>query len=223
MAQISLREGPDQPRPLEQIQALLADAQLHDKLHDKRPAAGPVTLDSGAWNLGIGELRALQHALAQAGVPLQRLVSSAPGTRVAAAALGLAWEAPMADPETEPGLDNGDKPPGLRIHRGTLRAGDHLHSDGSLLVLGDVNPGARVEAGGHVLVWGTLRGVAHAGCDGDTSARITALQLRPLQLRIASAVARGPNEVPVAGVAEQALLVDGQITIEPAAPQWPLG
>jgi septum site-determining protein MinC len=214
MAQICLREGPDQPRPLEQLQALLADAQLQNTL----PAAGPLTLACGEWSIGVNELRGLQQSLAEAGLVLQRLVSSAPSTRVAAAALGLAWDAP--DPVPSP--EAGDEPPALRIHQGTLRAGDHLQSEGSLLVLGDVNPGARVEAGGHVLVWGTLRGVAHAGCGGDTSARITALQLRPVQLRIASAVARGPDELPVAGFAEQALLVDGQITIEPAAPQWPL-
>jgi septum site-determining protein MinC len=64
--------------------------------------------------------------------------------------------------------------------------------------------------------------VAHAGCGGDTSARITALQLRPLQLRIAGAVARGPDELPVAGFAEQAELIDGVIAINPASPQWPL-
>jgi septum site-determining protein MinC len=138
---------------------------------------------------------------------------------VAAAALGLAWDAP--DPVPSPAgaaPDDGDEPPALRIHQGTLRSGDHLHSEGSLLVLGDVNPGARVEAGGHVLVWGTLRGVAHAGCGGDTSARITALQLRPLQLRIAGAVARGPQERPAPGLAEQARLVDGVIRIDPAEP-----
>jgi septum site-determining protein MinC len=218
MAQISLREGPDQPRPLEQLQALLADAELQNNL----PAAGPLTLACGDWSIGVNELRGLQQALADAGLVLQRLVSSAPGTRVAAAALGLAWDAPTAASDPAPSPDDGDRPPTLRIHQGTLRSGDHLHSEGSLLVLGDVNPGARVEAGGHVLVWGTLRGVAHAGCGGDTSARITALQLRPVQLRIASAVARGPDELPVAGFAEQAELIDGVIAINPAAPQWPL-
>jgi septum site-determining protein MinC len=74
-----------------------------------------------------------------------------------------------------------------------------------------------------VLVWGTLRGVAHAGCHGDRQARITALQLRPVQLRIAEAVARGPEDLPVVGVAEQAQLVDGAIVINPATAQWPLG
>jgi len=218
MAQISLREGPEQPRPLEQLQRLLADARLQHTL----PAPGPVSLDCGDWAIGVSELKAMQQSLADARLTLQHLISSVARTRVAAAALGLGWDAPAADPpDGAPQSDDGPQQPGLQIHQGTLRAGDHLHSDGSLLVLGDVNPGARVEAQGHVLVWGTLRGVAHAGCSGDNHARITALQLRPVQLRIANAVARGPEDLPVAGVAEQARLVAGQISIEPATPQWP--
>ena len=105
------------------------------------------------------------------------------------------------------------------VHQGTLRSGDHFQSDGSLLVVGDVNPGARISAAADVMVWGRLRGVAHAGRDGATEARIVSLHLRPLQLRIASVVARGPEDQPVAGMAEQARLVDGEIVIEPAEPQ----
>ena len=74
-----------------------------------------------------------------------------------------------------------------------------------------------------VLVWGRLRGVAHAGVGGDRQARIVALQLRPLQLRIADAVARGPADPPGAGQAETAHLVNGEIRIDPASPSWPLG
>jgi septum site-determining protein MinC len=108
------------------------------------------------------------------------------------------------------------------VHRGTLRAGDHLQVAGSLLVLGDVNPGARVSAVGDVRVWGRLRGSAHAGSQGDRSARIVALQLRPLQLRIADAVARGPEDLPPAGLAEQAVLDGDMIRLTPADPLWPL-
>ena len=67
-----------------------------------------------------------------------------------------------------------------------------------------------------------LRGTAHAGFKGDRNARIVALQLRPLELRIANAVARGPQERPPAGLAEQALLVEGMIRLEAAIPVWPL-
>jgi septum site-determining protein MinC len=90
-----------------------------------------------------------------------------------------------------------------------------------VLLLGDLNAGARLSATGDILVWGRLRGIAHAGCHGDRQARIVALQLRPLQLRIADAVARGPEEAPAPGLAEQARLVDGEIRIEAAEPFWP--
>ena len=212
MTPLALREGLDQPRPLAQLHSLLSDAQLQSQL----PAPGAVWLDCGAWSIGAQELGAMVLALEQQGLELERLVSSAPDTRVAAAALGLAWEAPCRP------SDAAERHSQLQIHQGTLRAGDVLETDASLLVLGDVNPGARVSAAGHVLVWGTLRGVAHAGNAGDAKARIVALQLRPLQLRIADCIARGPDDLPQAGVAEQAEIVDGVIAINPAAPQWPL-
>lgn len=217
MAELVLREGLDQPRPLAQIEALLADGRLQQNL----PAAGALRLISGSWLIGVQELQSIAQALAKADLELVELVSAEPRTRVAAAALGLAWQVPACDAPA-PASANGGMATGLRIHQGTLRSGDHLESEGSLLVLGDVNPGARITAAGHVLVWGTLRGVAHAGSQGDTGARITALQLRPLQLRIADAVARGPEELPVSGFAEQAELIDGLIAINPASPQWPL-
>ncbi|MEB3277248.1 MAG: septum site-determining protein MinC [Cyanobacteriota bacterium] len=219
MVELVLREGLNQPRPLVQIDAQLADGRLQQTL----PAAGAVTLIAGCWLIGSQELRGIGQSLADAGLELALVISAEPRTRVAAAALGLAWQAPGSQPAApKPNCGDQGRPAPLRIHQGTLRAGDQLECEGSLLVLGDVNPGARVTASGHVLVWGTLRGVAHAGCQGDSSARITALQLRPLQLRIADAVARGPADLPIPGFAEQAELLDGLIAINPAAPQWPL-
>ena len=85
-----------------------------------------------------------------------------------------------------------------------------------ILIVGDVNPGAIVLAGGNIMIWGKLRGIAHAGRDGNASAKITALQLRPLQLRIANKVARGPKEKPEEGFAEEALIEEGIIVIKPA-------
>ena len=85
--------------------------------------------------------------------------------------------------------------------------------------MGDVNPGARVSASGDVMVWGRLRGIAHAGQDGDREARIIALQLRPLQLRIADQVARGPEDEPLPGLAEEAFIESNDIVIKPANPR----
>jgi septum site-determining protein MinC len=188
------------------------------------PLPGTLGLAAGSWRLGVRELRAVARRLGQRGVSLIALCSDDPRTRVAAAAVGLRTTAPLRAPGSDdpmPPRSDG-RSPGLTLQRGTLRSGDHLEAEGSVLVLGDVNPGARVSAGGHVLVWGRLRGIAHAGCRGDAEARIVALQLRPLQLRIAGAVARGPEGSPPAGMAEQASLVDGVIRLDPAPPIWPL-
>jgi septum site-determining protein MinC len=196
---------------LEEVRYALGDCHLR----------GAVTLDAGAWLLPLDKLRGIAALLEPLGLELGTVVSQRPETLVAAAALGLVTEepAPEASGSEVTAASPGD---GLQIHRGTLRAGDHLESKGSVLLLGDLNPGARITAEGHILVWGRLRGVAHAGCRGERSARIVALQLRPLQLRIADAVARGPEETPPPGQAEQARLAGGEIRIDPADPVWPL-
>jgi septum site-determining protein MinC len=193
---------------------------------------GPLQLDCGDWALDCRELRQLIELLGGRGLVLVSVISRCPTTLVAASALGLQshWPDPAVlgggSASAIPGLqaeEPGRAQGPLLIHQGTLRSGDHLQAEGSVLVLGDVNPGARISAGGHVLVWGRLRGVAHAGRRGDREARVVALQLRPLQLRIADLVARGPEEAPPAGLAEEARLEDGEIRIEPASPVWPLG
>lgn len=193
-------------------------------LLEGEPLPGDLALVAGEWQLGVRELRALAERLEARGVRLISLCSSNARSRVAAAAAGLQTCSPGPEGRAA-GAQQGVRPPSrqaLCLQRGTLRSGDHLEVEGSVLVLGDVNPGARVSAGGHVLVWGRLRGVAHAGCHGDAQARIVALQLRPLQLRIAGAVARGPADSPAAGMAEQASLMDGAIRLDPAPPIWPL-
>ncbi|HEX3468998.1 MAG TPA: septum site-determining protein MinC [Candidatus Elarobacter sp.] len=92
-------------------------------------------------------------------------------------------------------------------HRGTLRGGQALHNLGNLVVIGDVNPGAELVASGDIVVFGALRGVAHAGAQGDRAARVIALELAPTQLRIATLIAtsdgggkaRGPEHASIAG------------------------
>tara|TARA_B100000700_G_scaffold314547_1_gene401284 strand:+ start:784 stop:1431 length:648 start_codon:yes stop_codon:yes gene_type:complete len=105
--------------------------------------------------------------------------------------------------------------PSTNFHEGTVRSGDYINSAGDLLILGDVNPGAIVSAEGNVMIWGRLLGIAHAGNKGDIRAKIAALQLRPVQLRIANKIARGPEEKPELGLAEQATIKSGSIIISP--------
>ncbi|WP_333489724.1 septum site-determining protein MinC [Alkalihalobacillus sp. CinArs1] len=76
----------------------------------------------------------------------------------------------------------------------TVRSGQILEVEGDLLLIGDVNPGGTVMAGGNIFVMGTLRGIAHAGAYGNTDAVITASLLKPSQLRIADLISRPPDQ-----------------------------
>ena len=105
--------------------------------------------------------------------------------------------------------------PKTHFHQGTVRSGEYLNSPGDLLILGDVNPGAIVSAEENIIIWGRLLGIAHAGSKGNDKATISALQLRPVQLRISNKVARGPKERPEIGLAEKAKIDSGRIIISP--------
>ena len=96
----------------------------------------------------------------------------------------------------------------------TLRSGQVVKHPGHVIVVGDVNPGAEVLAGGDVFIWGRLRGVVHAGAAGDRGAIVCALDLAPSQLRIADLVVRAPEERPypvrpeIARVEEEGIVVE---------------
>lgn len=79
--------------------------------------------------------------------------------------------------------------PSTLYHTGTLRGGQALHHAGNIVVIGDVNPGAELIATGDIAVFGALRGVAHAGAQGDAEARVHAIELAPTQLRISTFIA----------------------------------
>lgn len=87
-----------------------------------------------------------------------------------------------------------EKLPTLYIHR-TLRSGQSISSEGNMVIIGDVNPGAEVIAKGDITVWGILGGIAHAGSDGNTYSRIRALKLNAIQIRIGDVFARRPDTV----------------------------
>ncbi|WP_193199627.1 septum site-determining protein MinC [Nostoc sp. MG11] len=79
----------------------------------------------------------------------------------------------------------------------TVRSGVEIRHPGTIILLGDLNPGGIVVADGDILVWGRLRGIAHAGAAGNRECLIMALQMEPTQLRIADAVARAPEKLPM--------------------------
>lgn len=75
-----------------------------------------------------------------------------------------------------------------KFHRGSLRSGQKLETEGSLVILGDVNSGAEVMASENIVVLGSLRGLAHAGAKGNKQAIISAGLLDTVQIRIANIV-----------------------------------
>ncbi|MCE7873008.1 septum site-determining protein MinC [bacterium CPR1] len=92
-------------------------------------------------------------------------------------------EAALPEPEAPPTLAPRDEEPTLLLRK-TLRSGQKVIFAGNVVVMGDVNPGAEIEAEGDVVVLGTLRGLAHAGCSGKSDASVMALVMQPTQLRV---------------------------------------
>ena len=101
----------------------------------------------------------------------------------------------------------------LVINR-TVRGGQEITTPGSVLICGNVNPGAQVIAGGSIDIRGICRGMVHAGAYGDTTAFIIADRLMPVQIRIADRIARSPDGELKPKVAERAAIKDGKIIIE---------
>lgn len=178
------------------------------ELETKLAAASGLTrgskaqLDFGDRPVTPEQLKALASRLAeQHEVELTALVG--PHTKPVADACGLSVaEAPAPKPKSEPAAEQSrvvapaqpEGPANNALYlRQTLRSGQSIRHDGAIIICGDVNPGAEVIATGDIMVFGTLRGVAHAGATGNEDAQIIAMNLRPTQIRIAGYIARSPD------------------------------
>ena len=95
----------------------------------------------------------------------------------------------------------------------TLRSGTKIEHPGHVVVFGDINPGAEVVAEGSVIVWGRLRGLVHAGSSGNEDAVVCALELSPMQLRIAGQIAVAPKKH-TRSFPEIVRIVNGQLQAE---------
>jgi septum site-determining protein MinC len=183
-----------------------------------------VALQVGYRKLSKDDLRALQALFEQNRLELWAVLAEQASVRAAARDLSLATRlsgsqtdlngnllAPM--PEVETAVP--DNPPqGGLILKETLRSGRSVYHEGHVVVIGDVNPGAEIVAGGDVIVWGRLRGLVHAGAMGNETAVICALELSPTQLRIADQIAISPDEKRGRAIPEQAAIRNGQIVAE---------
>jgi septum site-determining protein MinC len=160
------------------------------------------------------ELAELRGELDDRKIKLKGILSSSEITERAAQDLGLAI---MID-ESSPAPDRIpintilDGEEAVFLNR-TIRSGHKVEYPGHIIVLGDVNPGAELIAGGNIIVWGKLRGVVHAGAGGDPNAVVCSLDLSPTQLRIADKISVSP---PRKGKPrpEMASLENGQVTAQ---------
>ena len=113
------------------------------------------------------------------------------------------WESPEVEPEEE-----------IFVYKKTLRNGQVLSHPCSVMILGDINPGAEVMSGKNIIIKGICRGIVHAGVPKNHDAMIMADKLLATQIRIADVIARSPDHREMPQFAEKARLEDGKIVIE---------
>jgi septum site-determining protein MinC len=153
-----------------------------------------MAIEVGNQILHAIELGELRDKLSDRGVILWAVLSNSPTTESTAQMLGLATRlsAPKPDRVIRPLDTNLPGESAVFVSR-TLRSGYRVVYQGHVVVIGDVNPGAEIIASGSVVIWGRLRGVVHAGAEGNNQAVVCALDLNPTQLRIAEYVATTPQ------------------------------
>ncbi|MEI7989164.1 MAG: septum site-determining protein MinC [Chloroflexota bacterium] len=173
-----------------------------------------LALDVGSLAIKAADLGSLRDQISERGLSLWAVVSNSPVTEQTAQMLGMATRLHTTTPERSGRqADSSMQGEDAIFVRRTLRSGNRLQHNGHVIIIGDVNPGAEIIAGGDVVVWGKLRGTVHAGAQGNENAIVCALELSPTQLRIADQVATTPQGHS-ASKPEIACLKDGQVLAE---------
>ncbi len=189
-----------------------------------------LALDTRRRNLRISERTQLEELLAN----YQMSVTSLEQTLIAKQ---IEREVISSDVGSEPSIDVGNEPTitaeviseqtqaqayqldprdsdDTLFLRRTVRSGQAIHHASSIVILGDVNPGAEIVASGDIIVWGVLRGLVHAGYPNNENAIVCSLLLAPVQLRIAHLLSRPPDGFQVQARPEFATIKNGQIVVE---------
>jgi septum site-determining protein MinC len=164
--------------------------------------------------LDARQLQAIADALSEAKLQLSRVYTSRRQTAVAAATNGYSVE--QHTPVAHLNQRASETPKALAdplYLQATVRSGMEIRHPGTIIILGDVNPGSSIIADGDIQVWGSLRGVAHAGSSGNARCLIMALRLEPTQLRIADFLARAPELPPQEYYPEVAYVTSAGIRI----------
>jgi len=194
-----------------------------------------VTLNLENAAIGAPQLHEIDDLLKQHQITLRRIATQNTELAAAGASLGLqispsesaephtsttgktrqptARAAPPAPTDVEREIgESGTTYPAIVVRR-TVRSGTAIRHEGHIIVVGDVNPGAELIAGGDVIVWGKLRGLVHAGALGDNNAIVCALHFEPTQLRIGNIIARMPEGKKRKSMPEMASVRNGKIEV----------
>jgi len=196
-----------------------SQTELFTKIEEKQAffQGARLVLAVGSQALSAQEIEEVRKKLSKQDVQLFGILSNNNATQKNAKSLGLEVESSFYTKKTDEKVEPLDTlisgEPALFLHR-TMRSGYKISYQGHVVILGDVNPGAEIIASGSVVVWGRLRGTAHAGAEGDRDAVVCALDLSPMQLRIASKIATTPQDQEIPKP-EMAKIVQDQIIAEP--------
>jgi septum site-determining protein MinC len=176
--------------------------QLQQRLQAGKRFWQPLTIVHLIANdrlLDARQLKSIADALTDVALQLQLVTTSRRQTAVAAATAGysVTQQTPPVAPLIVPVV--ADLTPLLAepiYLQMTVRSGMDIRHQGNVIIMGDVNPGGEIFAAGDIIIWGRLRGIAHAGYPNNPQCLIMALQMEPTQLRIADRVARAPETPP---------------------------
>lgn len=148
--------------------------------------------------LDARQLQSIGDVLADVQLRLKRVYTSRRQTAIAAVTLGYSVEQDSPVAHLNHSSEENKQPLADPLYVQTVvRSGMDIRHPGSIIVLGDVNPGGSVIADGDVIIWGRLRGLAQAGASGNRNCLIMALRMEPTQIRISNLVARAPETPPL--------------------------
>lgn len=120
---------------------------------------------------------------------------------------------------TETKVFNGVYEGKTKFIKKTIRSGQLIKYYGNIVIVGDVNHGSEIYAGGNIIVLGTIKGKVHAGVDGNKKAIIAAFSLQPEMIHIADIITIAPDDAIKPSYPEIAMLKDNTIVVEPYLPK----
>jgi septum site-determining protein MinC len=148
-----------------------------------------IALEVGDATIKAAEMGKLREMLSKKEIILWAVLSTSDTTINSAQLLGIQTQLGLKMGKSKENSSTSfDGEAAVWVER-TLRAGYRIETRSHVILMGDLNPGAEIVSGGSVFIWGKACGAIHAGADGDRSAKVYALDMKPTQLRIADITA----------------------------------